>query len=41
MSMAAGMTGFFVYFPDLAVRETRSLTVEGRVDLPDGDYGFL
>lgn len=39
--MATGMTAFHVYFPDLAVRETRTLTVRGQLDLPDGEYGFL
>jgi hypothetical protein len=41
MLMATGMTAFYIYFPDLAVRETRTLTVRGQNDLPDGEYGFL
>lgn len=28
-------------FPELAARETRSVTVAGRTDIPDGEYGFL
>lgn len=35
------MTPFFQRFPGLAARETRSVTVTGRNDLPDGDYGFF
>lgn len=35
------MTPFVERFPELGARETRSLTVAGRTDLPDGDYGFL
>jgi hypothetical protein len=35
------MIPFMKRFPDLAARETRSVTVSGRTDIPDGDYGFL
>ncbi len=35
------MTPFVERFPALGARETRSLAVSGRTDLPDGDYGFL
>jgi hypothetical protein len=35
------MIPFMERFPDLAARETRSVTVAGRIDIPDGDYGFL
>jgi hypothetical protein len=35
------MTPFLERFPELGARETRSLTVTGRNDLPDGDYGFI
>ena len=35
------MTPFMERFPELAVRETRSVTVTGRQDLPDGEYGFV
>lgn len=35
------MVPFMERFPDLAARETRSVTVSGRTDLPDGEYGFL
>jgi hypothetical protein len=35
------MTPFLERFPELGARETRSLTVAGRNDLPDGNYGFL
>lgn len=35
------MIPFYTKFPDLAFRETRSITVRGRTDLPDGEYGFL
>ncbi len=38
---AMPMTPFVERFPELGARETRSLTVTGRTDLPDGDYGFL
>jgi hypothetical protein len=35
------MTPFMERFPELGAPETRSLTVTGRSDLPDGDYGFI
>jgi hypothetical protein len=35
------MIPFMERFPDLAARETRSVTVSGRIDIPDGEYGFL
>ena len=38
---AMPMTPFLQRFPQLAARETRSLMVTGRNDLPDGDYGFI
>ena len=35
------MIPFMERFPDLAARETRSVTVTGRTDIPHGEYGFL
>lgn len=35
------MTPFFSKFPELAVRETRSVQVRNHPGLPDGTYGFL
>ena len=35
------MTPFMERFPDVGARETRSVTVTLRDDLPDGEYGFL
>ena len=35
------MTPFMERFPELGARETRSVTVTGRQDLPDGEYGFV
>ena len=35
------MTPFMERFKELGARETRSLTVTGRSDLPDGEYGFI
>ena len=35
------MIPFMERFPDLAARETRSVTVSGRTDIPDGKYRFL
>lgn len=35
------MISFYSKFPALAVEETRTITVRGRDDLPDGEYGFL
>ena len=35
------MTPFMERFPEVGARETRSVTVTQRQDLPDGEYGFL
>ena len=35
------MTPFMERFPELGARETRAVTVMGRDDLPDGEYGFI
>lgn len=35
------MIPFYSRFPDLAVKETRSVKVRGDDDLPDGEYGFI
>jgi hypothetical protein len=35
------MVPFMKRFPKLAASETRSVTVTGRDDLPDGEYGFI
>jgi len=35
------MSPFSERFPELAARETRSVTLRGRNDLPDGEYGFV
>jgi hypothetical protein len=35
------MTPFMERFPEVGARETRSVTVTQRKDLPDGEYGFL
>jgi hypothetical protein len=35
------MVPFHTLFGDLAFKETRSATVRGRGDVPDGEYGFL
>jgi len=35
------MTLFMERFPEVGARETRSVAVTGRPDLPDGEYGFL
>ena len=35
-----GMTALGYRLPELAAHETRTLTVQGRPDLPDGEYGF-
>ncbi len=35
------MIPFYTKYPDLAVNETRTITVRGRDDLPDGEYGFV
>lgn len=34
------MAPFFMKFPEIAAYETRSITVWGHKDLPDGEYGF-
>ena len=36
-----GMTALGLRLPQIAERETRTLTVYGREDLPDGEYGFV
>jgi hypothetical protein len=35
------MTPFMERFPEVGARETRSVTVTERQDLPDGEYGFV
>jgi len=35
------MTPFLQRFPELGTRETRTLKVSGRAELPDGEYGFV
>lgn len=35
------MVPFYTLLPDLAVNETRTIIVQGRDDLPDGEYGFV
>lgn len=35
------MIPFYIKFPSLAPKETRSITVKGGTDLPDGEYGFI
>ena len=35
------MIPFVKTFPELGVRETRSVKVNGTPDLPDGEYGFI
>ncbi len=35
------MIPFMKRFPELAAREMRAVTVRGRSDIPDGEYGFL
>lgn len=35
------MAPFFMKFPELGARETRSIFVYGHDDLPDGEYGLL
>jgi hypothetical protein len=32
---------FYTHFPDLAARETRTITLHGRAALPDGEYGLI
>jgi hypothetical protein len=36
-----GMSAFGSRFLEVAKTETRSMTVRGQANLPDGDYGFL
>lgn len=38
---AMPMTPFMERFKELGASETRSLTITGRDDLPDGEYGFI
>jgi hypothetical protein len=35
------MVPFYTHFRDLASKETRSVTVRGMPNLPDGEYGFV
>ncbi len=35
------MVPFVSKFPELGARETRSIRVAGRDDLPDDEYGFI
>lgn len=35
------MTPFMERFPEVGARETRSVAVTARQDLPDGEYGFV
>lgn len=35
------MAAFYHYFPELAAKETRTVTVWGNPELPDGQYGFV
>lgn len=35
------MAAFYHYFPELAVKETRTVTVWGNPELPDGRYEFI
>ena len=35
------MIPFYTHFPDLAAQETRTITLHGRADLPDGKYGLV
>jgi hypothetical protein len=35
------MIPFHTRFPDLAARETRTITVHGRDDIPDDEYGLV
>jgi hypothetical protein len=35
------MSPFMERFPEVGPRETRSVTVTNRPDLPDGEYGFI
>jgi hypothetical protein len=35
------MIAFYTRFPELAARETRTITLHGRPDIPDGEYGLV
>ncbi len=35
------MVPFYTLFHNLALKETRSVTLRGQPDIPDGEYGFL
>jgi len=35
------MIPFYTHFPDLAARETRTVTMHGQGDIPDGEYGLV
>ena len=35
------MVPFYSMFHDLAIKEMRSATLRGQLDIPDGEYGFL
>jgi hypothetical protein len=35
------MTPFLTYFPDVAAKETRTVTFRGRRTIPDGEYGLI
>jgi hypothetical protein len=35
------MTSFWTYFPDVAAKETRTVTLHGHRIIPDGEYGLL
>lgn len=35
------MTPFMKRFPEVGARETRSVTIAKRLDLRDGEYGFV
>ena len=35
------MVPFYIRFPQLALRETRTATLRGHPELPDGEYGFV
>jgi hypothetical protein len=35
------MASFHHFFPDIARAETRSASIQGSMQLPDGDYGFF
>lgn len=35
------MIPFYTHFRDLAARETRTITLRGRTDIPDGEYALV